>query len=66
LLLPSYKPLKKLVPIALGDRCLRKLAFTNIKSSKTIVEAESENRKLSFLLNNYVRKSMPSVELCFW
>jgi hypothetical protein len=65
LLLPSYKPLKKFAPIALGDRCPRKPTFVAIEPSRTIVVVESKSRKPPLLLDNYARKPTPSVELCF-
>ncbi len=52
LLLPSYKPLRKPVPIALGDGCPRKPTFV----------VESGSRKLPLPPNDFARKYAPSVE----
>jgi hypothetical protein len=65
LLLPSYKLLRKPTPIALGDKCPRKLAFVGIKPSRTIIVVENMNRKLMLLPNNYARKLTPSLESHF-
>jgi len=65
LFLPSNKPLRKLAPIVLGDRCPRKPMFIGIEFSKTIVVVESWSRKLPLLPDNSTRKPMPSVQPCF-
>jgi hypothetical protein len=65
LLLPNYKPLRKLTPIAPDDKCPKKPAFASIEPSRTIVVIESGSRKPLLLLDNCARKLVPSVEPSF-